>query len=66
MKLSSAIVGEQAGPLEAAIDARWLMAYSAGLGETDPRYYDTERGVFLVEPIPSDHLISEPPHPEAV
>ena len=28
--------------------------------------YDTERGVFLVEPIPSDHLISEPPHPEAV
>ena len=45
MKLSSAIVGEQAGPLEASIDARWLMAYSAGLGETDPRYYDTERGV---------------------
>lgn len=45
MKLASAIVGEQAGPLEASIDARWLMAYSAGLGETDPRYYDTERGV---------------------
>ena len=45
MKLSSAIVGEQAGPLEASIDARWLMAYSAGLGEADPRYYDTERGV---------------------
>lgn len=45
MKLSSAIVGERAGPLEQEIDARWLMAYSAGLGETDPRYYDTERGV---------------------
>ena len=45
MKLSSAIVGEQAGPLEASIDARWRMAYSAGLGEADPRYYDTERGV---------------------
>ena len=45
MRLSSAIVGEQAGPLEASIDARWLMAYSAGVGETDPRYYDTERGV---------------------
>jgi acyl dehydratase len=45
LKLSSAIVGEQAGPLAASIDARWLMAYSAGLGETDPRYYDTERGV---------------------
>jgi acyl dehydratase len=45
VKLASAIVGEQAGPLEHAVDARWLMAYSAGLGETDPRYYDTERGV---------------------
>jgi acyl dehydratase len=45
VKLSSAIVGEQAGPLEASVDARWLMAYSAGVGETDPRYYDTERGV---------------------
>ena len=44
MKLSSAIVGEQAGPLAHAVDARWLMAYSAGLGETDPRYYDTEHG----------------------
>jgi acyl dehydratase len=45
VRLSSAIVGEQAGPLEASIDARWLMAYSAGVGETDPRYYDTECGV---------------------
>jgi len=45
LKLASAIVGEQAGPLEHEVDARWLMAYSAGLGETDPRYYDTERGV---------------------
>ena len=45
MKLSSAIVGEQAGPLEHEVDARWLMAYSAGLGETDARYYDTERGL---------------------
>ena len=45
MRLSSAIVGEQAGPLEHAVDARWLMAYSAGLGETDARYYDTGAGV---------------------
>ena len=50
MKLSSAIVGEQAGPFEHAIDARWLMAYSAGVGETDPRYYDTGRGV-LAHPL---------------
>jgi acyl dehydratase len=45
LKLSSAIAGESAGPLQHAIDARWLMAYSAGLGEADPRYYDTQRGV---------------------
>ncbi|MGQ0545004.1 MAG: FAS1-like dehydratase domain-containing protein [Betaproteobacteria bacterium] len=45
MRLSSAIAGEAAGPLEHEVDARWLMAYSAGLGETDARYYDTERGV---------------------
>lgn len=41
MKLSSSIVGEAAGPLEHELEARWLMAYSAGLGETDARYYDT-------------------------
>lgn len=41
MKLPSSLVGASAGPVEQDIDARWLMAYSAGLGETDPRYYDT-------------------------
>ena len=41
MKLSSALVGEAAGPLEQTVDVRWVMAYSAGLGETDARYYDT-------------------------
>ena len=29
------------GPLRHDIDARWLMAYAAGLAEPDPRYYDT-------------------------
>jgi acyl dehydratase len=33
VKLSSAIVGEQAGPLEHRVDKRWVMAYSAALGE---------------------------------
>jgi acyl dehydratase len=40
-RLPAAIVGTTAGPLSQDIDARWLMAYAAGLGETDPRYYDT-------------------------
>jgi len=34
-------VGTAAGPLEQHVDSRWLMAYSAALGETDRRYYDT-------------------------
>jgi acyl dehydratase len=41
VKLSSALVGEATGPLEQTVDARWVMAYSAGLGETDARFYDT-------------------------
>ena len=35
------VVGVEVGALSHAIDARWLMAYAAGLGEADPRYYDT-------------------------
>ena len=40
-RIPSSIVGTVAGPLELAIDARWMMAYAAALGETDPRYYNT-------------------------
>jgi acyl dehydratase len=29
------------GPTAITADARWLMAYAAALGESDPRYYDT-------------------------
>jgi acyl dehydratase len=39
--LSADIVGTRAGPLEQLVDARWIMAYNAGLGETQARYYDT-------------------------
>ena len=34
-------MGTVAGPLAQPVDARWLMAYAAGLGETDARYFDT-------------------------
>ncbi|MGH7313182.1 MAG: MaoC/PaaZ C-terminal domain-containing protein [Candidatus Rokuibacteriota bacterium] len=40
-QLGAGIVGLTAGPAISAIDARWLMAYAAALGEEDPRYYDT-------------------------
>jgi acyl dehydratase len=39
--LSRDIVGVTVQPLTHTIDARWLMAYAAGLGETDSRYFDT-------------------------
>ncbi len=41
MTLDASIVGADAPPLAQRVDARWLMAYAAGLGETDPRHYDT-------------------------
>jgi acyl dehydratase len=50
LKLSSDIVGRETGPDEQRVDARWLMAYSAALGESDPRYYGTAAGV-LAHPL---------------
>jgi acyl dehydratase len=41
LALSRDIVGVTVGPIVHDIDARRLMAYAAGLGETDARYYDT-------------------------
>jgi len=39
--IDAAIVGLTVGPIACTLDARWLMAYAAALGETDARYYDT-------------------------
>lgn len=50
MKLSARIVGTTVGPLAQAIDARWLMAYAAALGETDGRFFDT-RGALVAHPL---------------
>ncbi len=35
------VVGFEVGAVSQTLDARWLMAYAAAIGETDPRYYDT-------------------------
>jgi acyl dehydratase len=40
-RLDAGIVGLTVGPAVSVVDARWLMAYAAALGEDDPRYYDT-------------------------
>jgi len=39
--IAPSIVGAEVGPIAHEIDARWLMAYAAVLGESDPRYVDT-------------------------
>ena len=39
--IDATIVGLTLGPVACTLDPRWLMAYAAGLGESDPRYYDT-------------------------
>jgi len=46
------VVGITTGPREHAVDARWLMAYAAALGETAPEYLDTTRpGGLLAHPL---------------
>jgi acyl dehydratase len=44
------IAGTEVGALSTSLDARWMMAYAAGLGVDDSRYYDT-----LAESGPSAH-----------
>ena len=51
MKLPSAIAGAEAAPVRQTLDSRWIMAYSAGLGETDPRCYDTAAKALPVHPV---------------
>jgi len=43
MPLNAAIVGVSTAPVVHIIDARWLMAYAAGLGEMLPCYLDPRR-----------------------
>jgi acyl dehydratase len=43
MSIPASTVGVSVGPLASVVDSRWLMAYSAALGERDARYYDTGR-----------------------
>jgi len=40
-RIAASIVGAEVGPLSQEIDARWLMAYAAGLGLTEAAYYET-------------------------
>ena len=51
-RIPASVVGITAGPREHEIDARWLMAYAAALGEEAPEYFDTARaGGVLAHPL---------------
>ncbi len=41
MPLDTAMVGASTAPITHDVDARWIMAYAAGLRDTNPRYLDT-------------------------
>lgn len=43
LRVPDGIVGVSIPLVEQRIDARWLMAYAAALGETDAAYFDTTR-----------------------
>ena len=41
MPLSTTVVGQKTATIKHDIDARWIMAYAAGLGDLNPRMMDT-------------------------
>ncbi|MFL2988097.1 MAG: MaoC/PaaZ C-terminal domain-containing protein [Candidatus Poriferisodalaceae bacterium] len=43
MPVPTDMVGDQIGPITHDVDARWVMAYSAALGDTQDCYFDTRR-----------------------
>ena len=46
------VLGAESAPVTHTIDARWLMAYAAGLGERDAPFYDTHAsGGLRVHPL---------------
>ena len=52
MPLPAELVGRSGEPIESEVDARWTMAYGAGLGETAPEYFDTSiRADVLAHPL---------------
>ena len=43
MPVPTDMVGDKLGPIKHEVDARWTMAYSAALGDTQACYFDTRR-----------------------
>ena len=43
MPVPTDMVGDRIGPIRHEVDARWIMAYAAALGDTQDCYFDTRR-----------------------
>ena len=51
MPLDTRMVGESTRTFSHDVDARWLMAYAAGLGDLNPTYMDTEAHTVSAHPV---------------
>jgi len=51
MPLDTRMVGQRTRRFDQHVDARWLMAYAAGLGDCNPRYMDTSAGRVAGHPL---------------
>jgi acyl dehydratase len=52
MPIDASLVGIKVGPIATEVDARWTMAYAAGIGDDLPVYMDTRRaGGVVAHPI---------------
>jgi len=50
MPLHASVVGASTEPVDHAVDARWIMAYAAGIGDSNPRYLDTQAHTVVAHP----------------
>ena len=51
MPLNTKIVGQRSKSFTHDVDARWIMAYAAGLGDTQATYLDTQAGTVVAHPL---------------
>ena len=51
MPLDTSMLGQSTRNFTHSVDARWIMAYAAGIGDLNPRYMDTAAGVVIAHPV---------------
>lgn len=51
MPLSTEVVGHESAPVPLFLDPRWAMNYAAGVGDDNPRLYDTREDLLPVHPL---------------